>query len=366
MKILVTGADGYIGCQLSTVLMERKHDVTGLDTGYYRDGWLYNHEARTVPSCINKDIRQITSGDLRGFDAVVHLAELSNDPLGQHNPAVTYQINHLGTVELARKCIQAGVSRFVYTSSCSVYGTGEGSGYKIEESVPNPQTAYAKCKVLVERDVGAMASDNFSPTFLRNATAYGPSPRMRFDLVLNNLAGFAWTTKEIRMTSDGTPWRPLVHVLDIAHAIACTLEAPRQVIHNQIFNVGTTSENYQVREVAQIVADTFPGCKLSFGQSDGDNRSYRVNFDKINALLPGFKCLRNTKSGAEELLNLFRRIDMSPKTFDFRAYTRLKQLQHLIQTKQVDADCFWSLSQRSTGHDGQAGLRGTELGISTL
>jgi nucleoside-diphosphate-sugar epimerase len=279
----------------------------------------------------------------------VHLAELSNDPLGQHNPEVTYQINHLGTVNLAAKCVRAGISRFIYTSSCSVYGAGNGDGYKTEESEPNPQTAYAKCKVLVERDLSAMAADNFSPTFLRNATAYGPSPRMRFDLVLNNLAGFAWTTKEIKMTSDGTPWRPLAHVLDIAHAIACALEAPREIVHKQIFNVGATSENYQVREIAQIVADTFPGCKLTFGKSDGDNRSYRVNFDKINSKLPGFRCQRDPAAGARELLELFQRINMTAEVFNFRAYTRLKELQHLLQTNQIDEDFYWSSMNGAAG-----------------
>ena len=241
--------------------MERGHSVTGLDTGFYRDGWLYHLQSAQFPACINKDLRQVTEGDLQGFDAVVHLAELSNDPLGQHNPALTYSINHLGTVALATKCKKVGITRFVYTSSCSVYGAGSGE-YKTEQSETNPQTAYAECKMLVERDLSAMATDDFSPTFLRNATAYGASPHMRFDLVLNNLAGFAWTTKEIKMTSDGTPWRPLVHVHDIAHAIACTLEAPRHLVHKEIFNVGSTAENYQVRDIAQIVADTFPSCKL--------------------------------------------------------------------------------------------------------
>jgi nucleoside-diphosphate-sugar epimerase len=342
MKVLVTGTDGYIGSPLSSVLMERGHDVTGLDTGYYRDGWLYNNDIRKYSPCINKDIRRITEGDLKGFDAVVHLAELSNDPLGQHNPELTYQINHLGTLELAKKAIAAGVTRFIYTSSCSVYGAGDGGGHKTEESQTNPQTAYAKCKVFVERDLSALASDNFSPTFLRNATAYGPSPRMRFDIVLNNLAGLAWTTKEIKMTSDGSPWRPLVHILDIAQAIGCSLEAPRQIVHNQVFNVGSTSANYQVRDIAEIVADTFAGCKLSFGNSDGDNRSYRVNFDKINTQLPGFKCQRDAAKGAQELFALFQRIDMSAETFNFRAFTRLKQLEHLLRTQQIDKEFHWS------------------------
>jgi nucleoside-diphosphate-sugar epimerase len=342
MKALITGTDGYIGSPLASFLLERGYDVVGLDTGFYRDGWLCSQGSRQFPVCLNTDIRHITEDDLAGFDAVVHLAELSNDPLGQHDPSVTYAINHLGSVALAQKCIRAGVSRFVYTSSCSVYGAGDGAGFKTEESAPNPQTAYAQCKVLVERDLSALASDAFSPTFLRNATAYGVSPRMRFDIVLNNLAGHAWTRREIKMTSDGTPWRPLVHIQDIARAIACTLEAPREVVHNQIFNVGSTAANYQVREIAEVVADTFAGCTLSFGTSDGDNRSYRVNFDKIHAQLPGFECRWNARQGAQELFDLFTRIEMSSETFGFRAFTRLKQLEYLLRTKQLDDRLFWT------------------------
>ena len=340
MKVLVTGIDGYIGILLGPMLLERGHDVVGLDTGFYRNGWLYNG-ATKFPACINKDIRHITEEDLRGFDAVVHLAELSNDPLGQLNPKITYKINHLGSVELARKCKKVGIARFVYTSSCSVYGVVGSDDLKTEESETNPQTAYAECKVLVEQDVSAMADDDFSPTFLRNATAYGPSPRMRFDLVLNNLAGLAWTTGEIKMISDGTPWRPLAHVLDICEAIACTLEAPREVVHNQIFNVGDTTENYQVREIAQIVSRAFPGCKLTIGTSGGDNRSYRVSFEKINTQLPGFRCQRDATIGAYQIRELFERIDMSSEIFGFRAYTRLKQLEYLIRTRQIDDDFFW-------------------------
>jgi nucleoside-diphosphate-sugar epimerase len=284
----------------------------------------------------------IEEEDLYGFDAVVHLAELSNDPLGQHKPELTYAINHRGTVALARKCQRMRVARFIYTSSCSVYGAGTGD-FKTEESETNPQTAYANCKVLVERDIAAMATDNFSPTFLRNATAYGPSPRMRFDLVLNNLAGLAWTAKEIAMTSDGTPWRPLVHVRDIAHAIACSLEAPRESVYNEVFNVGATSENYQVKDIAEIIARVFPGCKLTFGQSDGDNRSYRVRFEKISSRLPGFQCRYDAASGAAELLEIFKKIGMDRETFEFRSFTRLKQLKHLLQTEQIDGQFFWKL-----------------------
>ena len=348
MNILVTGIDGYIGSVLAPYLMRQGHSVTGLDTGFYGEGWLYHPQMLKSAVCINKDMRSITEDDLVGFDAVVHLAELSNDPLGQHNPALTYSINHLGTVGLAQKCVKTGITRFVYTSSCSVYGAGVGE-YKNEQSETHPQTAYAECKMLVERDLSAMASDDFSPTFLRNATAYGASPHMRFDLVLNNLAGLAWTTNEIKMMSDGTPWRPLVHVEDIADAIACTLEAPRQIVHNEVFNVGSTSENYQVREIAQIVADTFSSCKLTFGQSDGDNRSYRVCFDKIHSLLPGFKCQHNAVSGARELLDLFQSIDMTLDVFNFRSYTRLRQLQYLLRTGQINDQFYWT--SRSEGRN---------------
>ncbi|MGH7793431.1 MAG: NAD-dependent epimerase/dehydratase family protein [Candidatus Binatia bacterium] len=346
MNILVTGVDGYIGSVLAPHLMERGHSVTGLDTGFYREGWLYNDDVARRPPCMNKDLRMITEDDLQGFEAVVHLAELSNDPLGQHNPQLTYAINHHGTLALAAKCMKAGVSRFVYTSSCSVYGAGSGE-FKTEKSEISPQTAYARCKVLVERDLSLMASDDFSPTFLRNATAYGASPRMRFDLVLNNLSGLAWTTREINMTSDGSPWRPLVHVRDIAHAIVCTLESTRSIVHNQIFNVGSTRENYQVKEIAEIVADTFPGCAVRSGRSDGDNRSYRVCFDRINSVLARFYCRNDAAIGARELYDLFEKIDMPKQTFEFRAYTRLKQLQYLLRTSQIDDQFYWKGTKRA-------------------
>ena len=339
MKVFVTGIQGYIGTLLGPALRDRGHDVVGLDTGFYREGRLYEGIA-SLSTHIAKDIRRLTAADLEGFDAVVHLAELSNDPLGQLNPAITYAINHQGTVHLAQTCKQVGVTRFVYTSSCSVYGVGS-DDYKTEASTPNPQTAYAECKVLVERDLGRLADQDFSPVFLRNATAYGPSPRMRFDLVLNNLAGLAWTTHKIAMLSDGTPWRPLVHVLDICQAIGCALEAPREVIHNQIFNVGSTDENYRVRDIARMVSDTFPGCQLSVGTTHGDHRSYRVCFEKIHTHLPGFRCQRDVMSGVKELHDVFTRIQLSQETFEHRTYTRLKQLQHLLHTRQIDQQLFW-------------------------
>jgi nucleoside-diphosphate-sugar epimerase len=339
MKILVTGTEGYIGSLLAPMLMEAGHEVIAVDTGFYKAGWLYNGTDLTAKT-LNKDIRQITIEDLQGVEAIVHMAELSNDPTGQLAPNITYEINHKGSVRLAELAKAAGVRRFVYMSSCSVYGVATGVDVT-EESPVNPQTAYAECKTLVERDVQALADDDFSPTFMRNATAFGASPRMRFDIVLNNLAGLAWTTNEIKMTSDGTPWRPLVHALDICQAIICALEAPRDIVHNQIFNVGDTAHNYRVKEVAEIIADVFPGCQVSFGDNGADNRSYRVSFEKINTQLPGFKCEWNAQRGAQQLYNLFTQIDMTEETFLFRGFTRLKQLEYLMRTQQIDKDFYW-------------------------
>ncbi len=340
MKILVTGTEGYLGSLLPPLLIERGHEVIGVDTGYYKVGWLYNGTEVTAKT-LNKDIRNITAEDLQGVEAIVHMAELSNDPTGQLSPTITYDINHKGSVRLAKIAKEAGVRRFVYMSSCSVYGVAT-EGDVTEESSVNPQTAYAECKTLVERDVTPLADDDFSPTFMRNATAFGASPRMRFDIVLNNLAGLAWTTKEIKMISDGTPWRPLVHALDICKAIVCAVEAPRDIVHNQIFNVGDTTNNYRVKEIAEIIADVFKGCKLSFGDSGADNRSYRVSFEKINTILPGFKCDWNAQRGAQQLFDLFSQIDMTEETFLSRGFTRLKQLEYLIRTQQIDQDFFWT------------------------
>jgi nucleoside-diphosphate-sugar epimerase len=339
MRVLVTGTDGYIGAQLGPYLVARGHEVVGLDTGFYRDGWLDDRSEESMTR-IHKDTRCVTEEDLRGFDAVVHLAELSNDPLGQRDPELTFKINHQASVDLARACARAGVGRFVYSSSCSVYGLGS-DDFKTEEDEPCPQTAYAKCKLLVERDVMPLADAAFAPTFMRNATTYGPSPRMRFDVVLNNLSGHAWTAKRIAMSSDGTPWRPLVHVLDICQAMACVLEAPRASVSGQVFNVGDTGQNYRVREIAEIVGAAFPGCEVSFGPSDGDNRSYRASFDKIHALLPTFKCRYDAEQGARQLCELFERINLTRELFEFRAFTRLKQLDHLVDTGQLDDQLFW-------------------------
>lgn len=343
MKVLVTGVDGYIGCLLAPYLRGRGHEVVGLDTGYYRDGWLFNDTALVpqAPPTLNQDIREVQLDELRGFDAICHLAELSNDPLCENTPELTFEINHQGSVRLAELAKVAGVQRFVYTSSCSVYGVGEGSTPVHEDSPTHPQTAYAQCKLLVERDVAQLAGERFSPTFLRNATAYGASPRMRFDIVLNNLCGVAATTGQIVMTSDGSPWRPLVHVLDICEAVACTLEAPRSAVHNEVFNVGHDADNYQVREIAEIVASVYPGCQLSFGPPSGDTRSYRVNFDKIHQRLPGFRCHWNARQGAQQLHDVFARIGLDAATFNARPFTRLKRLKHLSATGQIGERFYW-------------------------
>ena len=341
MDVFVTGHEGYIGARLVPYLQNIGHVVTGLDTNFYTEGRLYEGLEEPQGGAIVKDIRRVTADDVAGHDAVVHLAELSNDPLGMHNEENTYAINHEGSVNLARACLEAEVERFVYTSSCSVYGVPEDEPVKTETSQPHPQTAYARCKVLVEQDVSAMAGTEFSPTFLRNATAYGPSPRQRFDIVLNNLTGFAQTTGVINMKSDGSPWRPLVHVDDICQAIACTLEAPRATVHNEILNVGDTGENYQIREIARIVAEVFTGCELSIGSSDGDNRSYRVNFDKIKSQLPGFACRYMLRDGAEQLKAIYEDNMVNKSVFRARPFTRLRQLQYLIDTGQIDDRFFW-------------------------
>jgi nucleoside-diphosphate-sugar epimerase len=339
MRVCVTGNDGYLGSLLTPELLKRGYEVIGLDTGFYKEGTLYRSGPMTALTLV-KDLRQVEAKDLAGVDAIVHMAELSNDPAGQLAPQITYEINHKGSVRLAELARQAGVQRFVYMSSCSVYGVSD-QEFVDEDSPVKPQTAYAECKTLVERDLKQMADDRFSPTFMRNATAYGASPRMRFDIVLNNLAGLAWTEKEIRMTSDGTPWRPLVHGLDIGRAIIAVLEAPREAVHNQVFNVGDTTHNYRVREVAEIVAEVFVGCRVTFGPPSADNRSYRVSFEKIRKHLPTFKCAWDARRGAQQLYELFQRIDMPETVFKHRTFTRLKQLEYLIRTKQIDEQFFW-------------------------
>jgi len=339
MRVLVTGIDGYIGSVLGPWLARRGHDVTGLDTGFFRSGLLYE-SGDDRPATLTRDTRTVTPFELQGFEAIVHLAELSNDPLGAHSPANTFAINHRGSMVLAAAAKRAGVRRFVYSSSCSVYGIG-GEEIKTEQSAPQPQTAYAECKALCEAGLASLNDRSFATVCLRNATAFGASPRMRFDLVLNNLAGLAFTARRIAMTSDGTPWRPLVHVLDICKAMAMVLEAPVEAVGGQVLNVGDDGQNYRVREIAEIVARRFPGCLTTFGKADPDNRSYRVSFARIRDRLPRFECEWPAERGAEQLARLFARIGLTREIFDAPPYTRVLQLRRLAATGAIDADFYW-------------------------
>jgi nucleoside-diphosphate-sugar epimerase len=340
MRVFLTGADGYIGAIMGPRLIEAGHEVTGLDTGFYRRGWLYD-DGRTHPQVFSRDQRQITVDDLEGFDAVVHLAELSNDPIGENDPELTMAINHKGSVALGEKARAAGVKRFIQASSCSCYGAG-GDEMRTETSSLAPQTAYARCKILVEEGLKALMDDDFTPVFMRNATAYGASPRQRFDLVLNNLCGFAHTTAEIRMTSDGSPWRPITHIEDICEAMLCALEAPKEAVAGEAFNVGADSENYRIREIAEIVAKTFPGCELTVGSSGGDTRSYRVSFAKIRAHMPEFRTRWTAERGAAELRSVFERIGLTKETFEAPPFTRLRELKFLRDTRQIDEALYWT------------------------
>lgn len=340
MKVLLTGADGYIGAIMGPKLVEAGHDVTGIDTGYYRRGWLFD-DAKVHPRVISKDLRKVEAADLEGYDAVVHLSELSNDPIGENDPGLTMQINHQGSVGLAKMARAAGVKRFIYASSCSTYGAG-GDEMRTETSDLAPQTAYAKCKILVEQDVRALMDEDFTPVFLRNATAYGASPRQRFDIVLNNLAGFAHTIKEIRMTSDGSPWRPITHIEDICQAMLCALKADREAVAGEAFNVGADSENYRIREIAEIVARTFPGCALTIGEQGGDTRSYRVSFAKIRAHMPEFQTRWTAERGARQLKSVFERIGLTREMFEAEPFTRLKEIKHLRKTNQLDPTLYWT------------------------
>lgn len=339
MNILVTGSDGYIGANLVQMLIKKGYNVIGLDTGFYRSGWFHNGII-SLPFTYSKDVRQITENELNGIDIVVHLAELSNDPLSENNPEATYKINHLGTMLLAKKAKAAGVSRFIYYSSCSVYGTND--SIADENSKLNPLTEYARCKVLNEKELLKLADDNFSPVILRNATAYGVSSRMRFDLVVNNLTGWAWTKKEVKLESDGSPWRPLVHVSDICRATIAAINARKYLIHKEIYNVGAINSNYQIKEIAEKIEKACDGAKIKFGKTGADKRNYRVNFKKINSKLTGFESVVNLDKGIKELFEAYKLINLNSELFKSKAFTRTKQINYLHQTQQIDDDFFWT------------------------
>lgn len=340
MKLLVTGSDGYIGSMLIPILLNDGHEITGLDSGFYESGRLF-HKSFDKPRTIVKDIRNITLKEIEGNDVVIHMAELSNDPTGELSPTITTKINHQGSLRFAQLSKKAGIRRFIYMSSCSVYGIGDGNIALSEESRTMPQTSYALCKTLCERDLIPMASPDFSPIIFRNATVFGPSPRQRFDLVVNHLCGLAWTKRRLELTSDGKPWRPLIHISDLANAVTCAIHAPLEAIHGEIFNVGSNSLNFKIEEIAKIISNEFFKCETIFGCMKNDSRSYKVNFDKINNHLPKFNCKWNLQQGVRQFHDLFKKIDLTEVDLENRCFTRLKQLKYLLRTKQIDDDFFW-------------------------
>jgi nucleoside-diphosphate-sugar epimerase len=334
VNVLLTGHLGYIGTALTPMLLAAGHEVVGLDSDLY-SRCTFCDGISPVPT-IAKDLRDIVPADVRGFDAVLHLAALSNDPLGNLDPHLTDDINWRASVRLAEMAKEAGVRRFVFSSSCSTYGKA-GEDFLTESADFNPITPYGRTKVWVERDVAPLADDRFVPTYLRNATAYGLSPRMRFDLVLNNLVAHAFTTGKVLIKSDGTPWRPIVHITDIARAFIAVLDTPAELVHNQAFNIGSTDENHQVRDLAEIVAATVPGCRIEYAPgASADPRSYRVNCDKATRTLRGFRPRWDARAGAVELYETYRKVGITLEDFEGPRFQRIAHIRKLLDEGSLD------------------------------
>jgi nucleoside-diphosphate-sugar epimerase len=339
MKILLTGSRGYIGTVMGPFLQAAGHDVRGIDSDLYRRS-TFGSWKETVPTTV-KDIRSIEVSDLRGLDAVVHLAALSNDPLGDLNPQLTYDINHLASVRLAELARAAGVQRFAFASSCSNYGAA-GDAPVNEESELNPVTPYGESKVRVERDVVKLATDDFSPVFLRCATAYGVSPRLRFDIVLNNLVAWAFTAGKVLLKSDGSPWRPIVHIEDISRAFNTVLSVPRERIHAQAFNIGRNDQNYRIRDIAQIVKETVPDSEVQFAEGAGpDKRNYRADFSKVARVLPEFRPEWDARRGAQQLYRAYQDIGLVLEDFEGPRYRRIDQIKQLMAAGNLAPDLRW-------------------------